>query len=82
MFCQALIEDGICEFPLAQVPIDVPLVEPALPTAELRCINGHTLNEGDFICGICGADSAPDGLNESPQEPYELKNPSGGPLGS
>lgn len=71
MFCQALIEDGICEFPLAQVPIDVPLVEPA--TAQLRCVNGHTLNEGDFICGICGADSAPDGLKESPQEPYELR---------
>ena len=76
MFCQAFLRDGICEFPLAQVPIEVPLAEPAPATAKLECINGHTLNQGDFICGISGADLAPDGFNESPQEPYEPKSQS------
>src|SRR5208337_5211154 len=77
MFCQALVEDRLCEFPLAEVPFEAPRIEPASPATELRCVNGHTLNQGDFICGICGADAetdtrpAPDGLLDGPQELYE-----------
>ena len=61
IFCQAYLEDGsVCGWDLTDVPIDLPPPAPPLPAPEpaLLCVNGHSLNPGDYICGVCGADPA------------------------
>ena len=66
---------------LTSVPIEIaatiaaqpaPLTE--APPAEQKCVNGHAVRLGDFMCPECGADIAPppaNGFGESEQAPYD-----------
>jgi hypothetical protein len=58
VFCQTALEEGTCGWDLTNVPIDVPLPDvPYLqPNTTLVCVNGHGLNPGDLMCGVCGGD--------------------------
>lgn len=67
--CEGLVDGQQCNWPLLEVPMTsagwrpapVVLAEPDQPRATATnsvCTNGHQLEQGDFICGICGADAA------------------------
>lgn len=72
VFCQSDVHDGTCGWNLTDVPLDVPRPEapqsPTPPNAGSVCVNGHPVNPGDFICGVCGSDIASGGsLDQSLQ---------------
>ena len=85
IFCQTAREDGsACAWNLSDVPIDVPRHEAPgpIPSDKIVCVNGHPLNVGDFICGVCGADPAadpvaPGGMGEGQESVPEISRIAG-----
>lgn len=86
VFCQNVVGALPCGWDLTGEPIAIPATvapqpAPAPLPAELRCINGHVVRLGDFMCPECGADIAempppsattqPSGLREGDQAPYD-----------
>ncbi|OPH84104.1 protein kinase domain-containing protein, partial [Nitrobacter vulgaris] len=67
MACEALTDDGaVCGWSLTDVAICVAgMVDAAVPVGDIaplafqHCTNGHTLDAGDEMCTVCGADPAP-----------------------
>jgi primosomal replication protein N'' len=62
LFCSEVVNRKICDWPLSGQPIrpngwrpesTVQRQPESLPT---NCPNGHTVEPGDFMCAVCGAD--------------------------
>jgi primosomal replication protein N'' len=84
--CEGQVDGQMCNWPLLEVPMTssgwrpapVVVAEPYQPSGSSTCAvctNGHQLAQGDFICGICGADAAP---GDSAPPPFEDTQPPGG----
>lgn len=69
--CEGVVAGVQCNWPLLEVQITPPGWRPAdvVPAEStpagsspvgLVCTNGHALEQGDFLCSICGAEAATD----------------------
>ena len=67
MFCEGVVDDRLCDWPLSSIPIRSagwrPPVADAGDSEETTassptCGNGHEVGAGDLLCGICGSDIA------------------------
>lgn len=66
MFCEGIVGSSRCNWNLMVEPVrpsgwrpaSVVPTEPAAPSAPHACVNGHSMEEGDLICPVCGADEA------------------------
>jgi primosomal replication protein N'' len=62
LYCENLCDGGPCNWALADEPLrpvgSSPAPEPPVGPTSRRCVNGHSLGQGDEICLICGADPA------------------------
>lgn len=66
MFCESEVDCRRCDWPLSSVPIRPegwrpPVAAPgaagtAHETVGPACVNGHLVDEGDLLCGVCGND--------------------------
>jgi primosomal replication protein N'' len=80
MSCENEVDGKMCGWPLHDQDIlgadEIPAPLPPAPPRRLTCENGHTLDPGDEVCVICGADPGRDmtqpggGFGEEPQGPY------------
>jgi primosomal replication protein N'' len=70
LYCEGVFDGSDCNWPLADEPIvqagRPPAPEPPAAPIGRRCVNGHTLGQGDEICLTCGADPAPDIADPEP----------------
>jgi primosomal replication protein N'' len=73
VFCQSDAHDGLCGWDLTDVSPDVPRPAKSPSRGEgPACVNGHSLNPGDFICSVCGGDIAGSPTSaERPLDPSE-----------
>ncbi len=59
-FCEGEVDGMNCGWPLSGVPIRQegwrPPVAPTAEAPQLRCTNGHDVEQGDLMCATCGAD--------------------------
>jgi primosomal replication protein N'' len=80
MSCESVVDGMECRFPLEDVEIRVagsgPIAGPTTAAPAGTCANGHSIEPGDEVCLICGADAtaAPagpsTGFGETPQAGY------------
>jgi serine/threonine protein kinase len=82
MSCEGIVDGLECKFPLEDVEIRVAGSgsNATLSGArELTCTNGHSIEPGDEVCLICGADTSAGsasptiGLGETPQDGYSAE---------
>src|SRR5262245_10029919 len=56
VFCQNVVDGSVCGWDLTSVTLDVPVASmPAESGQAPRCPNGHAVNPGDLLCGVCDA---------------------------
>lgn len=61
ILCKGKLGDLDCGWDLAQEPLRPEgwrPTPPAEPSTLARCVNGHEMTSGDFICAVCGSDAA------------------------
>ena len=67
MYCEGTVDGDACGWDLTAAPLIAPgqqsTSEPTAGAEALRCTNGHPLEQGDLICGACGADPQAAGDN-------------------
>lgn len=81
MFCEGLVEEGRCDWPLSSIPIRPSGWRPeqtptettqSTPAATVpTCVNGHEVEEGDLLCATCGGDISECAGGTPPEAPIE-----------
>ena len=85
LFCEGEFGEAICSWPLSSLPIrpngwrsETPSTT-ANPALGPVCVNGHSVESGDLMCPVCGADVATGSTAETPLiRPHPYRSAEGG----
>ena len=84
MFCEGEVDSRVCGWPLSTVTLRPEGWRPLAATTthptdvgQPKCTNGHEMELGDLLCGICGADAAsmPGVVNGTEPVPENIRLP-------